>query len=107
LGIVIGYLAVQSGSLLPGLLFHAIYNGLSLFVAWNYEAWSSHYTFVAWLVQGNSEGFAYTWPVVQASLVLSAALLFWFRGLPCEATAEESLQQALVRGERLADEHPA
>ena len=33
LGIVLGYLAVQSGSILPGILFHAINNGLALLMS--------------------------------------------------------------------------
>jgi sodium transport system permease protein len=106
LGLVIGYLAVQSGSLLPGLLFHAIYNGLSLSLAWNLEAWSQHFTSSEWLLRGTGDSFAYSWPMVLASLALSAALLLGFRNLPYEASAEESLNDALVRGERLADETP-
>lgn len=102
LGLVLGYLAVQTGSLLPGIAFHAVYNSLAMALAWNSDA-SHRSSGFDWLFSSNSAGAGYRWPVVIVSVVASSALLLWFRGQPFESTEEESLLQAVERGERLAD----
>ncbi len=104
LGLLLGYLAVQTGSLFPGIAFHAVYNSLALALAWNSDP-SRQGSGFSWLFSGSSAGAGYRWPVVIAGLAASAALLLWFRGQPFESTEEESLLQAVERGERLADAH--
>ena len=37
----------------------------------------------------------YQWPVIGASVVVSAAILYWFHRLPYARTPEESLQEAI------------
>jgi sodium transport system permease protein len=98
LGIVLGYLAVQSGSILPPLLFHTTYNALTLALAWSVGPSGSAGPAWNWCFSVSESGASYRWPVIAASVLASACLLSWFRGLPWEASAEESLQQARSRG---------
>ncbi len=66
-GVAIGFLAVQSGSILPGMLFHVIHNGLS----------------VVWSRIGDDAGFSWPvflsdWRTIVVSTFLTAAILYWF-----------------------------
>jgi len=101
LGVVIGYVAVQTGSLWPGMLFHGVYNSLSLMMAWSLDETAIAHRWSEWLCAWDGQGPVYHLPVVLASIVLTACLLHWFRSLPFEPTAEERYQEALARGERL------
>ena len=99
-GVVIGYVAVQTGSLWPGMLFHAVYNSLSLMMVWGLDETAVAQRWPAWLGAWEGEGPVYHWPVVLASVASAAVLLRWFGSLPFEPTAEERYQEALARGDR-------
>ena len=87
LGVVIGYLAVQSGSILPGMVFHILHNSLS--VAWpRLEAqavndWPVLENFVHTGGEGELE---FSWPVIAAGACLTTAILYWFQRLPSRKT---------------------
>jgi len=76
LGIVLGYLAVRSRSLLPGVIFHAINNGLAVVIGWpGFEA-------PGWLFRDTANRlFAAPW-LVLASLASVALLWALFRAEP-------------------------
>ena len=95
IGVVIGYLAVQTGSLLPGILFHLVYNSLSLVMATKVSDWAVHYPAWKWLFVEDQGNVTYQLPVLLISGLLAAAALAWFRGLPAESSPEETLQDAL------------
>lgn len=103
-GVVLGYVAVQTGSLLPGILFHGVYNSLSLLMAIKLPAWAEStwlqqhpmgHAFFREFFRGTAEGYSYQWPAVAISFCLTAAALSWFRRLPYEISPEEALQEAL------------
>lgn len=94
-GVVIGYLAVKTGSLLPGVLFHAVFNGLSVVVPALAKSYGPQQPWIAQLFRSSPEESSYTWPVIVASGVLTAGLLWWFKSLPYQATEEEALHEAL------------
>ena len=106
-GVLIGYLAVQSGSILPGMAFHMIHNGLTQVVART----SAHLTpelMERWpvlehLVWRSQEGMLFRWPVVVASLLVSSALLIRLQLLPYPKSAEEERQEALRRASQQED----
>ena len=102
LGLVLGYLAVQSGSLVPCMLFHLTYNGL-MFGAAQLFAKADNGSVLNHLVQPGAEGeFLYRWPVVVVAGVLAVGLLAWFHRLPHGVTEEELLDE--VRGRQ--SQHP-
>jgi sodium transport system permease protein len=101
LGLVIGFLAVQSGSLIPGILFHAIYNGLMLALALlpkHIGAWAEQWPAVRLLLVEAEPGiYAYRWQVAVLSGGAAVAVLWWFHRLPFRATQEEQLSSARAR----------
>jgi sodium transport system permease protein len=94
-GVVIGYVAVQTGSLLPGIMFHFAYNSLSLVMALRAPALLDQHPAWGELYSVGSEGLTYQLPAVMISVLLTAAILSWFRTLPFEVSAEEALREAL------------
>jgi sodium transport system permease protein len=94
-GIVLGYLAVQTGSLLPSVLFHIVYNSLTLLMAVFVPSLLQDYPAIEWVFAGTAEGPMYQWPAIGVCFVLGLFVLRWFQCLPYEHTAEETLQEAL------------
>jgi len=98
LGAIIAYLAIQSGSLIPGMLFHATYNSLMLassllpqyFEQLN-ARWPSAKSLFREVAPDNYE---YRLPIVIVAGIASAAVLAWFHRLPYQATKEETLSDA-------------
>jgi sodium transport system permease protein len=98
LGLVIGYVAVQTTSLIPAILFHASYNSIMLGLALApqrvtqlAERWP---TLASLLAEPTEGGVTYRLPVLIVSGLLAAAIVAWFHRLPCQATQEEQLNDA-------------
>jgi len=88
LGLVIGYVAVQTGSLVPGMLFHMTYNSLGF----------AAQTIMTRLAPNQApEELHYTWPVLLVTTCGAALLLFWLHRLPYQATREEQIGDAQAR----------
>jgi sodium transport system permease protein len=98
LGAVIAYLAIQSGSLVPGMLFHATYNALML--ASSLLPQSSAELAIRWpaakslFVESAPGSLEYTLPVVIVTGFAALGVLAWFHRLPYQATKEERLSDA-------------
>jgi sodium transport system permease protein len=95
-GLVIGYIAVQSGSLFPCMLFHLVHNSLTVLAGSLSPKELGYNPFPAWFalpLEGG--GYEFGWPAVALGAALSLGLLAWFRSLPYARTAEETLQDAL------------
>jgi sodium transport system permease protein len=96
-GLVLGYLAVQSGSLVPGMLFHMTYNSLmlaSMRLPDLVERWPALKSVLHEVAPGQLN---YTPALVLACAVLAAAVLAWFHRLPYQATKEEYLSDVRAR----------
>jgi sodium transport system permease protein len=95
-GMVLAYVAIQSGSILPAMLFHIAHNSLALLVKQVTPRLADEGHWLHWLVRdATAEGQLYRWPVIACSLVAGAVILVWFHRLPYARTAEESLQEAI------------
>jgi len=97
-GIVIGYVAVQTGSLFPGIVFHFTHNALSILSGRVTAEAVEQYPVLGLLYQATDSPvltYTYNGPLVLLSLVLTSILLFWFRRLPYARSAEEQLQETL------------
>ncbi|MCH5376581.1 MAG: ABC transporter permease subunit [Planctomycetes bacterium] len=95
LGIVLGFIAVRTGSLLPCIAFHFTHNGLSVMVSRLSADTGTHGGWLDWLLRrdvGQATDFHYSTPVVIASIIFAMLLLRWFQRLPFERSFEERLQ---------------
>lgn len=99
-GVAIGYVAVQTGSLFPGIVFHFTYNSLTLLSGRITPDLVERYPVLGLLYRAN-DGSTLTYTYHSAFIVLSVALTFllflWFRRLPYRRYAEEQLQETLHR----------
>ncbi|HVU87484.1 MAG TPA: ABC transporter permease subunit/CPBP intramembrane protease [Pirellulales bacterium] len=97
LGLVVGYIAVQTGSLLPGMFYHVTHNSLMvLTLAVTAESFEK-YPALGYLMKNAPDGEGYLangYTVIAAGLV-AVVLLNWFRRLPYAKSAEESLEEAI------------
>jgi sodium transport system permease protein len=113
-GIVIGYVAVKSNSLWPAIVFHAVHNSLiviagrptpaeveaSWLLSWVMIPARTIFDLVPpleWLLGDAVAGdqLVYNPLLVVAALAGAVAVVRWLKRLPCHASAEERLQEAL------------
>ncbi|HEV3342797.1 MAG TPA: CPBP family intramembrane glutamic endopeptidase, partial [Pirellulales bacterium] len=96
MGLVLGYLAVQTGSLLTCVVFHFASNSMQFVVTYLMETSPvSDGPWGALIKKGDLAPYAFTWPVPVAGCLFAAALLYCFHRLPYARTSEEALQDAL------------
>ncbi len=98
LGMVIGYLSVQTGSLLPAMVYHFTNNSLPLLLGHLIDQPAARQFPWNWLLVRHDEvPYVFTWPATALAGLAAAGLLYWFHRLPYSRTAEEALQAALDR----------
>lgn len=95
-GCVIGYVAVKSGSLWTGVLYHLTHNALSLTLGRVAMTGSAKQGPLAMIYNHEGEEFGYTLAVTFAGLVIAIALAIWLKRLPYHRLDEELLQEALA-----------
>ncbi len=99
LGVVLGLVAVQTGSLVPCVMFHMLHNSLALTASRVVPQLTSCCPLLKGLVVMGSDGdYAYHWPVVLIAAVLTGLILRWFNRLPFLKSREEQLQDAIDHG---------
>ncbi len=101
-GVVIGYIAVQSGSLLPAIVYHLLHNGLAVAGTRITDILDRFPALAAMVAKSPGGGYAFHWQIVVAGLFAAALLLGWFARLPHPKSLEVELRDALRR--RLAEE---
>jgi sodium transport system permease protein len=90
---VLGYLTVKSGSLLPGVVFHFLYNTMTVLSPKVTPELIERVPGLGFLVQPGGGGLDYLWPVYLFGGVTSLAVLGWFTWFPEARTPEDVLQQ--------------
>jgi sodium transport system permease protein len=96
-GLVIGLLAVQTGSIIPCMIFHAIFNSLMVLTSKLAEGVKQaivKYPVLENILRTDNEGFFQPWVMV-ACLAGTAVAIWWLHRLPYRRTDEERLQEAL------------
>jgi sodium transport system permease protein len=96
-GIVLGYVAVKTGSIFPAMAFHFASNALTVLTQRITDAQVEAYPWLQFVFQTTEQGRLYTPWFACFTACLAAAILFWLKSLPYEATREEVLQDALER----------
>jgi sodium transport system permease protein len=100
-GLVLGYLAVRSGSLLPGVVFHFLNNAVLVLAAKITPEMIGRHPLLGHLVQWDGHGSSYQWPVYLFCGVTALAVLGWFTWFPEARNAEELLQEAFHSAESM------
>ena len=98
LGLVIGYIAVQTGSLIPCILFHVTYNGLAFATSfWPNSSQQLAGAGRTYSTKRSPDQILFGWPVVVVCLAAAMLPLLWLRRLPYQATREEQISDARSR----------
>jgi sodium transport system permease protein len=98
LGLLLGYIAVQTRSIIPCMIFHAAHNGLQLVsgMILNESFIEQHPRLERFVMDSIIEsGYVYSWPVIAFSVLSAGLTLYWFRRQPFQPSAEERLQTAI------------
>jgi sodium transport system permease protein len=98
-GMVIGYIAIKTGSLLPAVLYHFTHNTLTLLMSRIDAATVESHPALQLVFRRFEDQGQVTWmydPMFAAiALTLATAIALWYKSLPYRRTREEDLQQAL------------
>jgi sodium transport system permease protein len=97
LGLVVGYIAVQTGSLIPCMLFHITYNGLGFATTLLPEFARQHSGWSMVLYENSQGEILYSWPVLAICAAAAIVPLVWLHRLPYQATREEEIYDARAR----------
>ena len=97
LGTVIGYIAVQTGSLIPCMLFHVTYNGVMFSTSLLPSLAEKYPRLVTLFHETAHEQILYNWPVLVFCAAAAIAPFVWLHRLPYQATREEQIGDARAR----------
>jgi sodium transport system permease protein len=97
LGLVIGYVAVQTGSLIPCMLFHMTYNGVGFASAMLPDLARERPSLNVLFQQMASGEVLYNWPVIVICAAAAIVPLVWLHRLPYQASREEQIGEARAR----------
>ena len=90
---------MQTGSLLPGILFHLVHNALPLLVNRSAPVWADRWPSLrTWIAVDPQRGVSYSWPVIITCSLAAVVILAWFLCLPSPKSPEEELEAAIHRG---------
>jgi sodium transport system permease protein len=92
-GLVIGYVALKTESILPAMAFHCVHNALALSLQFVTPALVREHPWLGSIAEVSGTEFYYRWPVLVVCGLSAAALLWWFKSLPYHLTDEEELQE--------------
>lgn len=97
IGVVIGYLAVKSGSLLPGVAYHAVHNGLSVLIGRiGVETIKSQPALRLIFEPGKEAGeVLYRWPFLFIAAAVAAGLVWWLTRLSSEEPRKRGVARNL------------
>jgi sodium transport system permease protein len=88
IGVVLGFIALQSQSLWPAVAYHGIHNGLSVVIGrLTPEAIQSQPLLRTLFASAADESILYRWPITVMAACLAAILLLWLRQLPQQRAA--------------------
>ncbi|MBN2580344.1 MAG: CPBP family intramembrane metalloprotease [Pirellulales bacterium] len=98
-GLAAGYVVVQSGSILPGMIFHFMHNLLVLLSSRITPELCQRQPWLKLFVTSTeSQGVTYDWQIWAIGAILGGLILAWFHYQPYPKTPEELLREALRRG---------
>ena len=95
-GMVIGYIAVKTGSLWPGVLYHLVHNSLGISLGRVSSEAVRGNDLLRLIFEPTANGeVMYNIPATIIAALLAAGILWWLKSLPYHHTAEERLQETI------------
>lgn len=98
LGVLLGFIAVKTGSIVPCIAYHFVHNGLSVGVSYLQRLGVFENPSLAWLVEGKGDNMMFTVPVAVGGAMLGLLLLLILAMIPTRPTSKERLQERIDRG---------
>ena len=96
IGTVLAFVAVQSGSILPGIVFHLVHNSLVVAASRITPETLDRWPLLGALTGSSHEsGLVYPWQVFVLGGLAAVAVLAWFARIPAAKSVEETLQEAI------------
>jgi sodium transport system permease protein len=96
-GVVVGYLVVQSGSIFPAVLFHFGNNALMLAMGHYYNHPKTREHFGPYIQPLANDDFIYKWWVFGFGAIMAGWLLVKFSDLSYRKSDEEAIEEAIER----------
>ena len=101
LGTVLGYLAVQSGSILPCMVFHVVHNAMAVANSRIAPDMIPDAPLLRrFVTPGDGGGCLFEWPLVIVGSLGAVLVLAWFGRLQCPKSREEELEESIERGQQ-------
>ncbi len=95
LGVILGFIAVQTGSLIPCIVYHVLHNSFALLSTQLLAGTADNPAMRFIVSQTEDGGLTYHWSVVTLSGLVAAAILVWMSSQPHPMSSEETLQDAI------------
>jgi sodium transport system permease protein len=100
-GVIIGYLAVQTGSIFPCIAFHMVHNAMVVVNSRLTSDMFSHSSVLCALAKpSEGGGCTFYWPVVAACTLFALLPLAWFAKQPYVKSQEEAFEDVIVQAEK-------
>lgn len=98
-GVVLGYIAVKTGSLFPAIAYHFTHNSLSVLTQHVDDRLLLDHPYLRLVYERASEGegIGYSHSFALITTLTGIAILLWYKSLPYEATREEMLEETRDR----------
>jgi sodium transport system permease protein len=106
LGMVIGYITLRTGSLIPGVLFHVTHNSLAITAAGIWPDALKMEPAWEYFVAIDESGLYYNPYFTLICGALAACILYWLQRQPYAAFEEERIQQAIDHQTSLPGQRP-
>jgi sodium transport system permease protein len=98
-GVVLGYIAVKTGSVLPAVAYHFTHNALSVLSQRITDNLVDQYFWLRLIFEREPDGagWGYSNVTTLIATLLGLAILLWYKSLPYEHTREEVLEESRDR----------
>ena len=94
-GVLIGYIAVQTGSVIPCIFFHLTHNSLAMLNTRIDSAVLERFPILSFIYEPIEGGVVYSVPIAIVGAVAAIFIIAWLRKLPYQPYEEEQLNKAL------------
>ncbi len=108
IGVVIGFIAVQSGSIVPGMLYHAVHNSLPILALQAPEDAVTRWPLLGYLMcAGEHNEVVFRWPALVVAGLAASAILVWFGRQTYAKSAEERQQEEIAHAAKVTSKPEA